>query len=94
MLHLPARSPNLNAYVERFVLSIKTECLNKIVSLGVAHLRWAVSQYVQHYHSERPHQGLDGALIEGDGRGELTEGEVLSRERVGGMLRFHYREAA
>jgi len=94
VLRLPARSPNLNARVERLVLSIKSECLDRIVPLGAAHLRWAVSQYVLHYHSERHHQGLDGALIEGDGRGELTEGEVLCRERVGGMLRFYYREAA
>ena len=94
VLRLPARSPNLNAYVERFVLSIKTECIGKIVPLGEAHLRWAVSQYIQHYHVERPHQGLDGALIEGDGRAVSTEGEVRCRERVGGMLRFYYREAA
>ena len=94
VLRLPARSPNLNAHVERFVLSIKSECLNKIVPLGEAHLRWAVSQYVQHYHSERPHQGLGGVVIEGDGRAGPAEGEVRCRERVGGMLRFYYREAA
>ena len=94
VLRLPARSPNLNAYVERFVLSIKSECLDKIVPLGEAHLRWAVRQYVLHYHSERPHQGLEGALIAGDGRVELAEGEVRCRERVGGLLRFYYREAA
>ena len=56
VLRLLARSSNLNAYVERIVLSTKTECLGKIGPLGEEHLRWAVSQYVQHYHSERPHQ--------------------------------------
>ncbi len=94
VLRLPARSPNLNAYVERFVLSIKSECLDRIVPLWEAHLRWAVREYVQHYHAERPHQGLHGALIEGDGRFEQAEGAVRCRERVGGLLRFYYREAA
>jgi len=83
-----------NAYVERFVLSIKSECLDRIVPLGDIHLRWAVGQYILHYNAERPHQGLDGALIEGDGRGVSAEGEVRCRERVGGTLRFYYREAA
>ena len=94
VLRLPARSPNLNAHVERFVLSIKSECLDKIVPLGEAHLRWAVAQYVLHYHSERPHQGLEGELIAEDGRAGPAEGEVRCRERVGGMLKFYYREAA
>jgi putative transposase len=94
VLRLPARPPNLNAYVERFVLSIKAECLDRIVPLGEAHLRWAVSQYVRHYHAERPHQGLGGALIEGARRGSVAEGEVRCRERVGGLLRFYHREAA
>ena len=94
VLRLPARSPNLNAHVERFVLSIRSECLDKIVPLGEAHLRWAVREYVRHYHAGRPHQGLDGALIEGDGRPGSAGGVVRCRERVGGMLRFYYREAA
>ena len=83
-----------NAFVERFVLSIKSECLDKIVPLGETHLRWAVKEYIQHYHAERPHQGLDGALIEGAGRADLTEGAVRCRDRVGGLLRFYHRQAA
>jgi len=93
-LRLPARSPNLNAHAERFVLSIKSECPDRIVPLGETHLRWAVRQYVRHCHSERPHQGLDGALIEGDEQAEASVGAVQCRKRVGGMLRFYYREAA
>ena len=58
-LLLPARSPNLNAFAERFVLSVKSECLDRIVPLGEAHLRAAVRAFVAHYHEERPHQGLD-----------------------------------
>ena len=63
LLLLPARSPNLNAFAERFVLSVKSECLDRIVPLGEAHLRAAVSALVHHYHDERPHQGLSNDLI-------------------------------
>ena len=94
VVRLPARSPNLNAYVERFVLSIKSECLGRLIPLGEAHLRWAVREYVCHYIAERPHQGLGGALVEWEHRAEDVEGEVRCRERVGGQLRFYYREAA
>ena len=93
VIRLPARSPNLKGYVERFVLSIKSECLDRIVPLGENHLRWGVRQYVLHYHAERPHQGLDGALLEGGERTDSAEGEVRCRDRVGGMLRFYYRKA-
>jgi transposase InsO family protein len=62
-LKLPAHSPDLNAYAERFVLSIKSECLNKLVLLGERHLRRAVSEFVDHYHLERNHQGLDHRLL-------------------------------
>ncbi len=93
-VRLPARSPNLNAFVERFVLSIKSECLDHIIPLGAAHLRWAVTEYVRHYNAERPHQGLGGALIEPGEHSGGGSGEVRCRERVGGLLRYYYREAA
>jgi hypothetical protein len=61
---LPARSLDLNAYAERFVRSIKSECLAQIIPLGERHLRKAVKEYTEHYHVERNHQGLDNELIE------------------------------
>jgi len=61
-LKLPAKSPNLNPYAERFVRSIKAECLSKMITLGERHLRSAIREFVDHYHRERPHQGLDGNL--------------------------------
>ncbi len=94
VVRLPARSPNLNAFVERFVLSIKSECLGRMIPLGEAHLRWAVREYVRHYNAERPHQGLGGALVEGEHRAGGVDGEVRCRERAGGLQRFYYREAA
>ena len=63
-VHLPARSPSLNSFAERFVLSIKSECLSKIIPLSERHLRWAIRDYAAHYHKERPHQGLGNVIID------------------------------
>ncbi len=93
-LKLPARSPDLNAYAERFVRSIKSECLSQLIPLGERHLRTAVKEYTEHYHVERNHQGLDNELIE-DRRGAADEsGDVERRERLGGILNYYYRRAA
>src|ERR1700680_1649169 len=62
---LPQRSPNLNAHAERFVRSIKDECLNRMIFIGQASLRRAVAEYTDHYHRERNHQGLENRLIHG-----------------------------
>jgi len=59
---LPSRSPNLNAYAERFVRSVRSECVSQVIPLGERHLRRVVSEYVEHYHFERNHQGLDNRL--------------------------------
>ena len=90
---LPARSPNLNAFAERFVLSIKTECLDRLVPLGQAHLRRAILEYTEHYHEERNHQGLDNELIV-PAKATNGIGKVDRRERLGGLLSFYYRKAA
>ena len=93
-IRLPPRSPNLNAYAERFVRSIKSECLGRIIPLGERHLRKSVMEYTKHYHFERNHQGLDNRLIEG-----LLDVPDLNRpiecnERLGGILKYYYRKAA
>ena len=68
-VRLPSRSPNLNAYAERFVGSIRRECLNRVIPLGERHLRALVAEYVEHYNCERNHQGIGNRLIElGTGR--------------------------
>jgi putative transposase len=92
-IRLPPSSPNLNAYAERFVRSIKSECLGKPVPLGENHLRTVVREYVAHYHTERNHQGLDGRLIEPPANDSGT-GPIICRERVGGLLHFYHRQAA
>ena len=88
-LKLPAHSPNLNAYAERFVLSIKSECLSKLVPLGEGHLRRAVTEFVEHYHLERNHQGLDNRLAPSN-----DNSPVVRRERLGGLLNFYFRRAS
>jgi putative transposase len=93
-VRLPARSPNLNAFAERFVKSIKEDCLNRLVLIGVSSLRCAVTHYVEHYHSERNHQGLDNKLIHPEFNPLPTEGAIKRRKRLGGLLNYYYREAA
>ena len=92
-LVLPAWSPNLNAFAERFVGSAKSECFARIVPLGEGHLRAAVREFVHHYHEERPHQGLANELI-APKTTLVGTGRVTCRKRLGGVLKFYYREAA
>ena len=94
VLRLPPSSPNLNAHAERFVLSIRSECLDRIVPLGETHLRRSVHEFVQHYRFERNHQGLKNDLIDGAPSPANTNGQVERRERLGGVLNFHHRQAA
>lgn len=93
-VRLPARSPNLNAFAERFVLSIKSECLNKIIPLGEKHLRLAIKEYMEHYHAERNHQGLDSRIIHADENVGISDGFIKTRSRLGGFLNYYYREVA
>ena len=90
---LPAWSPNLNAFAERFVESAKSECLERMVLLGESHLRAAVRAFMVHYHEERPHQGLGNELI-APMTSVIETGLIRCRERLGGMLKFYDREAA
>jgi transposase InsO family protein len=92
-IRLPSRSPNLNAYAERFVRSIKSECLAQVIPIGEAHLRRAVREYVVHYHAERNHQGIGNRLIESPVEKSRLGGRIECRERLGGLLRY-YRRAA
>jgi putative transposase len=93
-LALPARSPNLNAYAERWVRSVKEECLSKVILFGERSLRRALSQYVEHFHAERNHQGKGNVLLFPRATDRGREGPVRCRERLGGLLRYYHREAA
>ena len=92
---LPVRSPNLNAFAERWVRSVKQECLSKLILFGEGSLRRALDQYMAHYHHERNHKGKGNLLLEprpGDRVGE-SNGPIDCRKRLGGLLNFYYRKA-
>ncbi len=93
-VRLPPRSPNLNAYAERWVRTIKESCLNRMIFFGEGSLRRAINQFLIHYHHERNHQGLGNRLIDPQREIGSLEGSVACRERLGGILRYYYRDAA
>jgi transposase InsO family protein len=92
IIRTPFRAPNCNAYAERFVRSIKEECLDRMIPLGEEHLRRTIAEFVVHYHRERNHQGLSNELIQPLARSE-GQGPVRRRQRIGGMLNYYYRTA-
>ena len=94
VIRLPPKSPNLNAFAERFVRSIKEECLNRMIFVGQASLRHAIRQYLTHYHCERNHQGLENRLLKPCSAVGQPHTPVKRRERLGGMLSHYHREAA
>jgi transposase InsO family protein len=92
-VRLPARSPNLNSHLERFMRSLKEERLDRMIFFGESSLRKATTEFLAHYHGERNHQGLGNQLIAAGEEVGCSTGQVQCRERLGGMLRYH-REAA
>jgi putative transposase len=90
---LPPRSPNLNAYAERFVRTIKESCLDRVILFGEDSLRKAVHEFVAHYHQERNHQGLGNRLIVPEANHLGNLGPIRRRQRLGGMLNYYYRAA-
>lgn len=94
MIRLPPRSANLNAYAERFVGSIKSECLAQLVPIGHDMVRRALREYVAHYHQERNHQGLGNQLIAPVVAFPSPKGPVVRRQRLGGTLDYYERYAA
>jgi putative transposase len=92
VIRTPFHPPNCNAHAERFVRSIKEECLNRVIPLGEQHFRRTVAQFVVHYHRERNHQGLGNDLIDRVDDQTLS-GSVRRRQRIGGILNYYYRAA-
>ena len=93
-VRLPPRSPNLNAHLERFFLSLKSECLERMIFFGERSLRNAVGDFVAHYHQERNHQGLANHIIQPNEEVGRGDGEIHCRERLGGILKYYHRQAA
>ena len=82
-----------NAFAERFVRSIKEECLNRMIMFGEQSLHRAIREYVEHYHLERPHQGLGNEVILRPKLRPSSRADIYCEERLGGLLK-HYRPAA
>jgi putative transposase len=90
-LLLPARSPNLNAFAERWVRSVKSECLSKLIIFGEASLRRAITEFLKHYHYERNHQGKANLLLfPAPGHHRACDRAAIEcRERLGELLKFY-----
>ena len=93
-IKLPAQSPSLNSYAERWVRSVKEECLSKLILFGEASLRRALSAYVEHFHGKRNHQGEGHRLLFPDEIRGARDGPIRCDERLGGLLKFYRRGAA
>ncbi|QDU92356.1 integrase core domain-containing protein [Lignipirellula cremea] len=92
-LLLPPRSPNLNAFIERFMRSLKSEALSRMIFFGENSLRRAVSSFLEHYHGERNHQGLENKRIQpADEVGQIA-GKIECQERLGGLLKYQRKAA-
>ena len=93
-IKLPPRSPNLNAFSERWVKSVKSEILEKQVLFGKKSLQYVLREYVAHYHKERNHQGLDNTIpFPSDEVGNIQD-NIRCNKRLGGLLKYYYRDVA
>jgi transposase InsO family protein len=94
IIRLPPRSPNLNAYAECFVGSVKSECLSRLIFFSEASLRRALAEYMAHYHLERNHQGINNRLLTAAANDPGYGGKLVQRERLGGALSYYHRLSA
>ena len=93
-IKLPPQSPNLNAFAERWVRSVKEECLDQLILFGERSLRHTLNEYLAHHQHERNHQGLDNVIPFPKEQGDARGGGVGKAERLGGLLNYYYRAAA
>jgi putative transposase len=93
VIRLPVRSPNLSAYAERWVRTVREECLDRVIVLNENHLRWLLREFIQYYNERRPHRSLDLRPPSGP-VGCCGEGEVVRRLVIGGLVNDYYRRTA
>ena len=88
----------MNPFAERVIRSIKEECLNNVIFFGENNLRKYLNQFVDHYHFERNHQGIENQIIESENEilvhSQKGKGEIMKKERIGGLLNYYYRKSA
>ncbi len=94
VIRLPPLSPNPSAFAERFVRSIKEECLTKMIFVGQGSLRRALTEYMTHFHEERNHQWMENRLIRGRPAVPANDASIHRRTRLGGTLSYYHRVAA
>ena len=93
VIRLPVRSPDLNAYAERWIRSLRQECLDRIIILNEAHLRWVLREYVRYYNQRRPHQSLQHLPPEAPDA-YPCEGKIVARPVLGSLINDYGRLAA
>ncbi len=93
VIHTAYQAPNMNAIAERWVLSVKTECINRMILFGEESLRRCLREYGAHFHQERPHQALGNELIAPEASNDSPTGNIVETERLGGLLRSYHRAA-
>jgi len=93
VIRLPVRSPNLNAHAERWVRTVREECLDRVIVLNDSHLRWVLREFIRYYNSRRPHRSLNLRPPEGP-VSSSEEGAVLCRRVLGGLINDYHRQAA
>ena len=86
---LPPQSPELNGYIESFIKTITQECLDHLILTSETLLRYVVNEYLEYYNHERPHSGLNGAMIAP--RPQDADGEIVMFQRLGGLLKSYRR---
>jgi len=94
VIHTPVQAPQANAYAERFVRTVRTECLDWLLIVGRRHLEHVLLIYIQNYNRERPHRGLALQPPQARASAPLRDGDVQRRDRLGGLLHEYYRAAA
>jgi putative transposase len=92
-VRLPPHSPNLNSHLERWHRSLKEEVLSRMIFFSEESVRRAVKSFIEHFHTERNHQGLDNKIIEPGPEVGTTVGKIECREGLGGLLNYYYRKA-
>ncbi len=90
----PVRAPNANAFAERWIRSVREECLDKLLIFSEGHLRRVLTAYITYYNHARPHQGIDQQCPVPLGRSRARDGPVERRDMLGGVLHDYYRRAA
>ncbi len=93
-IKLPPHGPNLNAYAERWICSLRSECLDQLILFGQRSLAYVLREYVAHHQRERNHQGLHNLIPFPDERRGNNTDPITKSERLGGLLQYYHRKAA